>query len=133
MKQEATVLGAAESATWLDERGLAPIPHWYVEIELRTDRRDTTMTVNIYPQEWGFVFRHGQQVSSIRITNEPFVHGADDDQLLAETPRLEQFSDLLAKLERRFSVTFYRLSAIVHSNLIRAAAVVRPWLNKWPS
>ena len=133
MKQEARSLGAVETAAWLEERGLAPIPHWYVELELRTDQRDTTMTVNIYPEEWGFVFRRGQRVSSIRVTNHPFVHGADDDRLLDETPALERLHELLATLERRFSVTFYRLSAQVHSNLIRAAAVIRPWLNTWPS
>ena len=133
MKQRATILGAAESAAWLEQRGLTAIPHWYVEIEICTDERDTSMTINIYPEEWGFVFRHGIHVSSIRITDVPFVHGADDDQLLKVTPSLERFHELLEALERRFDVTFQRAQSIVHSNLIRASAVVRPWLNKWPS
>lgn len=132
MKPGAKILGAAEGEAWLEERGLTPVPHWYLEIEVRTDDPQTSMTINIYPEEWGFVFRRGLRVSSIRITDVPFVHGADDDRLLAQTPSLETFGELLAKLEQRFDVTFHPLTALVHTNLIRAAAVVRPWLSSRP-
>jgi hypothetical protein len=126
----AKILGAAESETWLDERGLVPVPHWFVEIEVATDEPNVCIVVNIYPEEWGFVFRRGPHVSSIRITDVPFMHGADDDSLLPDVPRLERLDELLIKLERRFGVTFQRSAAVVHANLIRATAVVRAWLNR---
>lgn len=130
MTRAVKILGAAESATWLAERGLVPVPHWFVEIEIGSDEPDIGIVINIYPEEWGFVFRRGPHVSSIRITDVPFVHGADDDSLLAHTPRLEHLEQLLAGLEHRFGITFQRASVIVHANLIRASAVVRAWLNR---
>lgn len=123
-------LGALASLRWLDERGLdsSKAPHWYVEISIDSDQRDTRLELNIYPEEWGFVLRRGSKVSSIRITDVPFVHGLDDFKLLAETPALAEFGSLVAKLERRFEVGFQTTRATVRSNLVRAGAVIRPWL-----
>lgn len=124
------VHGAIESMQWLDERGLdaSRIAHWYVEISIDSDQRDTRFELNIYPEEWGFVLRRGTKVSSIRTTDVSFVHGLDDFNLLAETPSLAEIGTLLRTLETRFELSFLTVRAAVRSNLTRAAAVVRPWL-----
>jgi hypothetical protein len=130
MNATSKILGAAASAAWIEARGLdaTRVPHWYVEITVESDSLDTRFELNIYPEEWGFVFRRGTRVSSIRVTDLPFVHGPDEYQLLAQTPELGDIVDLLDQLERRFDLTFQRYRATVRSNLVRAAAVVRPWL-----
>jgi hypothetical protein len=129
MKLEDMTLGAAASHRWLIDRGLEPpSSHWYVEIRIETDVLDVRFELNIYPEEWGFVFRYGRRVSSIRITDVAFVHGRDEHQLLSKTPPLEQIGELLAELEQRYVVRFAHKSAIVKSNLIRATAAIRPWL-----
>jgi hypothetical protein len=123
-------LGSAASVKWLDDRGLDArrTPHWYVEVSIDSDQRDTRLELNIYPEEWGFVLRRGTKMSSIRITDVPFVHGLDDFQLLATTPALAEFGGLITVIERRFELGFFTTRATVRSNLTRAAAVVRPWL-----
>lgn len=125
-------LGARESTRWLDERGLdgSRTPHWFVEISIDSARRDTRLELNIYPEEWGFVLRRGPKVSSIRITDVPFIHGLDDFQLLAETPALDELGGLITRLEHRFELRFLTVRAAVRSNLVRAAAMVRPWLEQ---
>jgi hypothetical protein len=129
MKLEDMTLGAAASTRWLAERRLdASEPHWYVEIMVESDTPDVRFELNIYPEEWGFVFRRGWRVSSIRITDVAFVHGRDDNQLLAKTPALEQIGELLKDLEQNYGVSFSRTKAVVRSNLARAVAAVRPWL-----
>jgi hypothetical protein len=127
-------VGALASGAWLEQRGLdaSRVPHWYVEITIGTDSPDTRLEVNIYPEEWGFVFRRGQRVSSIRITDVAFVHGVDEHRLLAETPSLERICDLLATLERRHAMTFLRDRPSVRSNLVRATSVIRPWMEQRP-
>ena len=122
--------GAAASTAWLEERGLdaAHTPHWYIEITIDSDTVETCFELNIYPEEWGFVFRRGARVSSIRVTDIAFVHGRDDHQLLADTPSLANIGELLAWIERRYDVVLHRTRATVKSNLVRATAVVRPWL-----
>jgi hypothetical protein len=127
-------IGAVASSTWLAQRGLAAsrVPHWYVEITIASDTPDTRFEINIYPEEWGFVLRRGVRVSSIRVTDVAFVHGLDDYQLLQDTPSLEGIGDLLATLERRHGMTFLRDRPTVRSNLVRAAAVVRSWLETRP-
>jgi hypothetical protein len=123
-------LGAAASSRWLEARGLdaKTVPHWYVEIVIASDVADTVIDVNIYPEEWGFVFRHGARVSSIRVTDIPFVHGRDDFSLLRDTPQLDRIGDLLATLERRFDVRFQRVRPTVKTNLSRAVAAASRWL-----
>jgi len=125
-------LGARASTRWLDERGLdgSRTVHWFVEISIDSDQRDTRFELNIYPEEWGFVLRRGTKVSSIRVTDVPFVHGLDDFQLLATTPTLDELGELITTLERRFELRFLTVRAAVRSNLVRAAAMVRPWLEQ---
>jgi hypothetical protein len=125
-------IGALASQRWLEERGLASsTTHWYVEITMRpwNDEQGTTvLTVNIYPEEWGVIFRHNYKASSLRVTDEPFVHGRDDFTLLADLGELTGLGDLLVKLERRFGFAFDRAHATVQSNIRRATPVVRGWL-----
>lgn len=123
-------LGAAASAKWLEARRLDAknVPHWYVEIAIGSDIADTGIDVNIYPEEWGFVFRHGARVSSIRVTDIPFIHGRDDFGLLRDTPELEHLGELLAVLERRLDIKFHRVRPTVKANVDRAAAAVGRWL-----
>lgn len=125
-------IGARASRQWLEERGLEPVtPHWYVEITLslwNTEHEDTSLDINIYPEEWGIIFRHNHKASSLRVTDEPFVHGRDDFKLLSDLGDLKGLGDLLVRLEQRFACTFDRANASVHSNLRRASPVVRGWL-----
>jgi hypothetical protein len=125
-----TTLGAAATAAWVRQHGLdvARTPHWYVEISVPTDSVDIRLEINLYPEEWGVVFRRGNRVSSVRVTDVPFVHGLDDHKLLSELPELARIDDLLAVLERRYDVAFHRTRVTVRSNLTRATAIVRSWL-----
>ncbi len=123
-------LGAQASAAWLEARGLASgrVPHWYVEVELRCEDPGTVVDINVYPEEWGYVVRHAGRVSSVRITDVPFVHGRDEHRLLGTTPTLDRIGELLGNLEIRFDVSFERARATVRSNLPRAIPIVRLWL-----
>jgi hypothetical protein len=125
-----SITGAAATAAWAQKHGLdtTRTAHWHVEISIPTDVADTLFEINIYPEEWGIVFRRGSRVSSIRVTDIPFVHGHDDHRLLALLPDLEKIDDLLAVLERRYDVAFHRARATIRTNLVRAATNVRPWL-----
>lgn len=127
-----TTLGARESAAWLLERGLgaAATPHWYVEITLVAygAAEPAQFELNVYPEEWGFVFRAGRRCSSIRITDQPFVHGSDDHELLSRTPELARVFVLIRELERKRQVTFPLARADVRSNVPKAEASVRDWL-----
>lgn len=126
-------MGARASAAWLEDRGLdtRQTTQWYVEITLiapDTDY-DVGFELNIYPEEWGYILRAGSRVSSIRITDIPFVHGRDDHQLLSVTPELANIGRLVTFIETRKAVVFHRTQAHVRSNLARATSVVRAWLN----
>lgn len=122
--------GAAASAAWCQERDLdvTDVSHWYVEIAIPTDIDDTRFEINIYPEEWGVVFRRGVRMSSIRVTDVPFIHGRDEHRLLAVLPALERIGELLSSLERQYDVAFHRERAAVHSNFARATMIVRRWL-----
>jgi hypothetical protein len=128
-----STLGARASAAWLAARGLDATrsPHWYVEIVLggRDALDHGHFELDLYPEEWGFVFRSGRRVSSIRITDQPFVHGSDDHALLAETPPLERVGDLVRAIERKRRLPFQRDDVTVRSDLARAEAAVRAWVN----
>ncbi len=117
------------SAAWLRNQGLeTENPHWYLEITIPADSVGVRFELNIYPEEWGFVFRHGRRVSSIRVTDVSFVHGQDDHNLHGITPALDGIKELLTKIERQHSIVFHRTRATSNTNLVTAAAIVRPWL-----
>ena len=126
-------MGARASAAWLEDRGFdtRQTSQWYVEITLITPdtAHDVSFELNIYPEEWGYILRAGARVSSIRITDIPFVHGRDDHQLLSVTPELASIGELITLIEKRKAVAFHRTQAHVRSNLARATSVVRAWLN----
>lgn len=124
-------IGAAASAAWLEQLGLdaSRAPQWYVEITIPTDDSDVRFKINIYPEEWGVMFRRGTRVSSIRVTDVPFIHGVDDDHLLPDLPALDRVGDLLANLERRFTLVFDLSRMRARSNFARATAIVRAWFN----
>src|SRR5258706_9751789 len=82
-----TTLGAEAADRWLLALGLPTVAHWHVEIAISADI-DSSFELNIYGEEWGFVFRNDGRGSWIRITDIPFVHGRDDFQLLARAPDL---------------------------------------------
>ena len=123
-------VGGAAAARWFDDRGLdAPRAcNWYVEIAVESGNPDIWFEIDIYPEEWGFVFQQGTRISSIRVGETPFVHGRDDHELLAHVPTLERIGQLLTQLESQFNLTFHWSRAVVRSNLIRGTAIVRAWL-----
>jgi hypothetical protein len=123
-------IGALASAAWVERHGLhvSGTPHWYLEISIPTDAADTRFEINIYPEEWGIIFRRGNRVSSIRVTDLPFVHGLDDHRLLQHVSDIETIDHILALLEQRYDLAFHRMKATVRSNLTRAASIVRAWL-----
>jgi hypothetical protein len=122
--------GAIEATRWLELRRLdaSNAPHWYVEIDIPSNVEGMIFELRICQKEWGFVFRTPTRVSSIRVTDEPFVHGPDDLNLLSLTPRLDRIGDLLEALQKRFQMSFRRARAAVRSNFARATAIVRLWL-----
>lgn len=124
-------LGALASRAWIDRHGIAgPFDGWFVEIQLRADVPDVRFELNVYPEEWGFVFRIGKQVSTIRITDVPFVHGVDELKLLPRTPTLDELPGFLATLQAEHGMQFDGARATVHTNLDepRVSAVVQTWL-----
>ena len=130
--------GPLASASWLLERNLtSPEQRWYVEVALGTgdappdDDTGTLLRIELFSEEWGFWFRHADQVSWIRVTDLPFVHGRDDHALLRDTPALRTFGKLVRALERRFDVSFAPEHARIRTSLFGSEAAIRDWLTSW--
>jgi len=136
-----STLGGAAAASWLTERGLSAPPgnlRWHAEIALDVvddiaplqfdDRVATRFHLDLYFEEWGFFFCHGGRASWIRVTDVPFVHGRDDFQLLAQTPPLSDIGTLLRGVERDHGIQFRRDRARIRTNLQRAEAPLRAWV-----
>jgi hypothetical protein len=119
-------LGADAAAKWLAALSLEPTPRWYAEIELANG--ESRFQLNIYAEEWGFAFHHGDQASWIRVTDIPFVHGRDDYSLLAHTPDLLDIGGFITSLEKTHGLAFARHDAVVRTNLDGAKDVIRAWL-----
>lgn len=122
--------GARESTAWLALRGLDAlhVPAWYVHVTLHGIPAGT-LDLEVFPHEWCYAFELAGCTSTLRVTDIEFVHGRDDHNLLGEAPSLDRFLDFVARLEQRHAVRFDRTTALVHSNLTRAAPIVRAWLN----
>lgn len=130
--------GARASLEWVTSLGLVADKPWYVEVALDVVERpatatysgdsDTRLHLNIYPEEWGIFFCHGSRASWIRITDQPFVHGRDDYQLLGELPALATIGSLVHTLEDRHAIRFQREHALVRTNVTGGKPVVRKWL-----
>jgi hypothetical protein len=126
------------SASWLIARGLYPKePKWFVEIDLhaaprRADTSDadgepTLFRIEIYAEEWGFLFRHGGRLSWIHVTDTRFAHGRDEYELLADAPRLTRVGALLKDLEARFAIRFDRAHPTVRTNIENADELIASW------
>jgi hypothetical protein len=102
-----------------------------VEIQLYADIPNARFELNLYPEEWGFLFRLRARLSWIRVTDLAFVHGADDLGLLGRTPRLDQLATLIDALEIEHGIRFDGDRAVVRTNLDegRTTFAVREWLN----
>jgi len=131
--------GPIASAAWLLDRELFPDERrWYVEIALgidsappQFDRRDgTRFHIELFAEEWGFLFCHAGRTSWIRVTDVPFVHGRDEFQLILRTPPLSSIGKLLRHVERQHGLAFARAHAAVRTNLGDPGAerAVRAWI-----
>src|SRR5687767_3532480 len=92
--------GADEAAAWLAARGIATggKTRWNVNIALDVVDAPATAAyagdtatrfhLDIYRDEWGFVFVHRGKTSHIRRTDRAFVSGTDGHALLARMPPL---------------------------------------------
>jgi hypothetical protein len=130
--------GPLATAAWLVARELTPPgPRWYAEILLGTsetppdDDSPTLLRVELFSEEWGFWFRREDQVSWIRVTDVPFVHGRDDHGLLAATPALRTFGSLVRLVEERFDIHFVAESVVIRSSVFGAEPAIRAWIGAW--
>jgi hypothetical protein len=131
--------GALASRLWLAARGVQPpgTGGWHAEVSIGiADERltapidpatDTGLRVDIYSEEWGFVFCQAGRASWIRVTDIPFVHGRDDFALLELTPPLKELGTLVRIIERRQSLAFHREHAYVRTNIENAEPALRRW------
>jgi hypothetical protein len=121
--------GPLASAAWLATLEVVPPgPRWFVEIVLGADDAGPRFHLDVYSEEWGFRFVHGELASWIRVTDIPFVHGRDDHGLLPETPKLRAIGRLLGMLEGKYGMKFPRDPVVVRTNVPEAEAKVREWL-----
>ncbi|MBV8762682.1 MAG: hypothetical protein JO257_35680 [Deltaproteobacteria bacterium] len=132
--------GSQGSATWIGDRGItAPTgTRWHVEILLDvlearapSEHDEATATrfhIDIYSEEWGFYFCHGGRCSWIRVTDQPFVHGKDDFNLLGLTPALTDIGQLVRHLELKHKVRFRREHANIRTNIPSAEPAIRAWV-----
>jgi hypothetical protein len=119
--------GPLAAAAWLASFEVVPPgARWYVEVVLGIDPR---FYLDVYSEEWGFRFVHGERTSWIRVTDIPFVHGRDDHGLLPDTPRLGAIGRLLGKLEATLGVAIPRDPVLVRTNVPEAEAKVRAWIS----
>jgi hypothetical protein len=125
----ATNTGALATARWLVARDLTAGRKWFITIVLRDPLvRSTTFRIEMFAEEWGYVFEHAGRRSWIRVTDLPFVHGQDDFHLLRLTPALEHLGDLVRELEAREGLTFDREHAEVQTDLAGVDAAIAAWV-----
>ncbi|MGE5182867.1 MAG: hypothetical protein ACM31C_12420 [Acidobacteriota bacterium] len=136
----ATTAGMLAARTWLVARGVAAptLTRWHATVLLAPgdappaeeidEARDTRFRVEIFSEEWGFLFCHAGHASWIRITDIPFVHGRDDFRLLAQIPALEDLGALLRRIERHHGIELSRQHALVRTNLPAAERAIRSWV-----
>ena len=122
-----TNTGPLATAAWLLARNLYPTErNWYVEISLHAD--GARFDVEIFAEEWGIAFHRGDEVSWIRVTDIPFVHGRDDFELLQETRSLRDIGRVVRLLENRFGIAFDRDGATIRTNVPDGDAEIREWV-----
>jgi len=130
--------GPVAAAAWLAELGLhSEEPRWHVEILIGAghdaphDDAPTLLRVDLYSEEWGYLFRHAARESWIRVTDVPFVHGRDDHGLLPGTPKLRNLGALARCLEARFEIRLSLPDAVIRTSLRGADLAIRTWLAVW--
>jgi hypothetical protein len=121
-------LGAQSAHRWLETLALPALPRWFVEVTLPADK-DTRLDLNIYAEEWGYVFHHAERTSWIRITDVAFVHGRDDFGLLDTTPDLMSIHGFLVEIASRHDIAWKHDHAKIRTNLPRAGDTIRQWLD----
>lgn len=141
--QSTTTAGMLAARAWFHARALSTpgLLRWHAEILLDVvdqparekfdERTDTRFRVEIYSEEWGFLFCHAGQASWIRVTDIPFVHGRDDFRLLSLTPALKDIGVLLRSLEQRHRIQFRRRNAVVSTNIPHAEPPIRRWVESF--
>jgi len=129
--------GPIATAAWLVERELFPRePRWFVEIAFGVgrvppafDRPDgTRFHLELYAEEWGYLFAHDGRTSWIRVTDVPFVHGSDEHKLLHRTPSLKGIGKLMRAIEQQHGLAFSRAHAALRTNIHNAERAVRAWI-----
>lgn len=139
-RDSTTTAGMLAASAWFRARALsAPgLVRWHAEILLDVvdqpardrfdERTDTRFRLEIYSEEWGFLFCHAGDASWIRVTDIPFVHGRDDFRLLSITPPLKEIGHLLRTMEQRHAIQFRRRRALVTTNIPSSEPAIRRWV-----
>lgn len=131
---------SAECTAWAKARKLsiAAKPKWYADVFLDVldepaasvywGDRDTRFHIQITAPEWSTLFVHGGKSSQIRVRpDERLAHGADEWKQLKQVPKLAEIGSWLAKLEKKYRVTFRRDMAYVRTNLTGGKKILRAW------
>jgi hypothetical protein len=119
--------GPIASAAWLAAREIYPKePRWHAVATLEHDA--ARFEIEIFAEEWGFKFQLASRESWIRITDQPFVHGRDDHDLLGATPPLRHIGKLVRKLESTHTIQFDRRKARIDTTIPEGEPAIRAWL-----
>ena len=79
--------------------------------------------------EWSLSFEHHGELSWIRVTGDaPEIGTRDDFDLIGHIPELLNLGWVIARLERRFDLSFRRLHAEIETNLRDADPKIRRWV-----
>lgn len=136
----ATTAGTLAARAWLLARNLSAtgLLRWHAEILLDVadqparsefeESVDTRFRIDLYSEEWGFLFCHAGQASWIRVTDVPFVHGRDDFRLLDHIPPLRELGALVRSVEHRHGLRLHRRHALVKTNLPASESSIRRWV-----
>lgn len=129
--------GALAVGAWLRDRGIYQPTgnHWRVQIALELNDRPasfmfaaTRFQITIAPDSWGFVFGHGDRISTIHVASIASARDQDEHRLLAMTPPLRRVGTLLRDLEARYRMFFPRHHAAVRSDISASEPMIRAWI-----
>jgi hypothetical protein len=139
-KPAAGPTGESEAAAWVAARGLSTAGRvrWNANIALDvvdapasqvySGATATRFHLDIYRDEWGFVFVHKGKTSHIRKTTEVFINGFDDHKLVKLMPALAEVEAFVRGLETKHGIAFKRKHAFIRTNIAGAKATLRTWL-----
>ncbi len=118
---------------WLRQLELSPgTAAWEVTVALDDHAQTPSahLHIAIEPDEWGFRFERGGELSWIRVRGAPSVYLRDDFGLLGETRTLRELPMMVRALEKRFSFEFRRSDAAVHGDLHDPAGSIGRWVSR---